>query len=252
MSPPGGAKPFVLFDFGQTLVDLRGLVSSLAVLVEDRYPALTSRGSDLARAWMRRSVSKLPRREDDPFVPELVVVTEALVELLAAEGVAIRPPSARSLLRKAWDDFETTVQFCPGVSLEWLRDIRRISAGLALVTDGDNENIERLVRRLELRSMFDVIVTSENARAYKPNRRIYDAALQALGAKPNRSVFISDAALDLQGAAALGMHTVLLGQSFVTEPKDLPRGSVRVPDPADLPRALTRLAAADERVPSRT
>jgi 2-haloalkanoic acid dehalogenase type II len=228
------SKPFVLFDLGQTIVDLRGLVHALSSTLAREYPALSSESDDLAKEWMRRSAATLPRRETDSFVPEFAVVTAVLVELLDDQAIALSPEGARALLRRAWDQFETTANFCPGVSRLWLGEVRQRARRMALVTDGDDENIERLVRQLGLTPFFDVIVTSEAAHAYKPNHRIYDAALAALPADPADSVFVSDAAIDLQGAHALGMRTVLLGSTFVTEPKDLPPGSVRIEQPNDL------------------
>jgi 2-haloalkanoic acid dehalogenase type II len=234
MAGPADSKPVVLFDLGQTIVDLRGLVLALSSTLERAYPALSSASRGLAEEWMRRSAASLPRRETDPYVREFVVVTSVLIELLGDHAVSLTPAAARALLRHAWDQFEANANFCPGVSRPWLGNVRQRACRMALVTDGDDENIERLVRKLNLQPFFDVIVTSEDAQAYKPNHRIYEAALAALPAHPSDSVFVSDAAIDLQGAHALGMRTVLLGSTFVTEPKDLPPGSVRIEKPKDL------------------
>ena len=55
---------------------------------------------------------------------------------------------------------------------------------------------------------FDVIVTSEDVESYKPNAPIYQKALESLGAPAERTLFVSDSAQDLRGAAALGMAGV--------------------------------------------
>src|SRR3989449_337118 len=69
-----------------------------------------------------------------------------------------------------------------------------MASGLAVVTDGDIVNVNRLVKRLDLERYFGAIITSEAVRAYKPNPRIYRAALEALGAAPRDSVFVSPSA----------------------------------------------------------
>src|SRR5207247_10879676 len=101
--------------------------------------------------------------------------------------------------RRAWSDLEPRARFGPGVSREWLEELLLVASVLAVVTAGYSVNVNRLVKRLDLERYFGAIITSEAVRAYKPNPRIYRAALEALGAAPRDSVFVSDTPLDLQG-----------------------------------------------------
>src|SRR5205809_992565 len=89
-------------------------------------------------------------------------------------------------------------------------------------------------KRLDLERYFGAIITSEAVRAYKPNPRIYRAALEALGAAPRDSVFVSDTPLDLQGAAAVGMRTALLPRGLLSESAKLPPGALRLSGPQHL------------------
>ncbi len=52
---------------------------------------------------------------------------------------------------------------------------------------------------------FDVVMTAEQAGFYKPCKPAYAKALEALGTKPGRTLFVAGSAADIPGAAAVGM-----------------------------------------------
>ncbi len=56
---------------------------------------------------------------------------------------------------------------------------------------------------------FDELILSCCEGCYKPERRIYELALQRLGTAASASVFIDDRADFIQGAQAVGMHGIL-------------------------------------------
>lgn len=242
----GTEKPFVLFDLGETLVDLKELLVSLATNLANRYPNLQADVGDVVRRWIVEGSRAMPRAPGQPFVAELEVASRVMAQLLGERGVHLSDAEAGTILREGWDDFETRVRFVGGVTEDWLREVRGLSAGLAIVTDGDRENVERLLRRLPLAPYFQAIVTSEDVRSYKPNAPIYERALRALGASPSRTLFVSDSAQDLRGAADLGMATCLLGRPPIDVSSDLPSGSMHLYEPRQLPAILQQYARTGE------
>ena len=236
---------FVLFDLGQTLVDLDGLVACIGQRLRSEYPQLAPAADELSARWIRKSSESLPRAAGRPFEREIDVAARVFSELLGVAGVPASPRSAEGILRRAWDEFEKEVAFCPGVSPTWLEEIKGLTAGLAIVTDGDSVNVDRLVRHLRLAKYFDVIITSESVRAYKPDPRIYVAALEALRAEPARGLFVSDTAVDLRGASAVGMRTAFLPRRLLSEASaDLPSGSFYLERPGELGDVLRGLTSA--------
>ncbi len=240
VDPTIGEKAFVLFDLGETLVDLTDLVASLARFLGQRFPALRPTVGELAREWIVRAWQQMPRQEGQPFVPEFEIASAVLTQVLSKNGVELTSTEAGGFLVTAWDDFEPRARFCAGVSESWLRDIKRLSAGLGIVTDGDEENVARLVRRLRLREYFDAVVTSQATHAYKPSPLIYRAALRALDAAPERTIFVSDSPLDLQGANRLGIRPALLGRPLLQPQDRLPDDVIRLAVPQDLNLVLRR------------
>jgi FMN phosphatase YigB (HAD superfamily) len=110
---------------------------------------------------------------------------------------------------------------------------------MGVVTDGDIQFVPRVLDRLGIRRFFDCVVTSEDAKAYKPNPRIYHAALKAMGAEPSRSLFVSDSALDLEGAAAVGMGTVHIARRFLPHQGTFPAGCVKLGTIRELDRVVS-------------
>ena len=57
-------------------------------------------------------------------------------------------------------------------------------------------------------TMFDATVFSCEEGTAKPEQKIYQIALERLGAKPTEAVFIDDRADFIEGAQKVGMHTI--------------------------------------------
>ena len=57
---------------------------------------------------------------------------------------------------------------------------------------------------------FDGMVTSFEARALKPDRRIFDYAVNKLGREPDETLFLDDSETNLKAASKLGFNTALV------------------------------------------
>lgn len=225
---PDPRPPFVFFDFGETLVSLRPLLACLGNVLQDEYRALPGPTDALAVSWILSSADRMPRDPAQPFETEHRVASTVLTELLRARGVDVSRDQAGLLLRRAWDRFEERVSMSPDAGKGFLAEVHRVSAGVGLVTDGDSENVQRLLARLGLVGVFDSVTVSEDVRAYKPNPVIYRHALASLRADPARSLFVSDTVLDVQGAVGVGMAAALVHRGPLSEHGNVPHGAIRL------------------------
>lgn len=57
---------------------------------------------------------------------------------------------------------------------------------------------------------FDGIIASFQVKAYKPEKEIFEAAVNILGIKPEETLFFDDSQANLDAAAALGFKTALV------------------------------------------
>jgi putative hydrolase of the HAD superfamily len=94
-------------------------------------------------------------------------------------------------------------------SLEVAAELRARGTKTALVSNCSHSTIP-VVEHLGLAEVLDVVVLSVTAGVAKPDAGIYRAALEGLGAEPERAVFVDDQARYCDGAAALGIGTRLI------------------------------------------
>jgi putative hydrolase of the HAD superfamily len=139
------------------------------------------------------------RRESGPIAEALTSVLAALqVEADVSEAVEWRVDIARRSLVPE-----------PGV-VPTLEEIRRRGIALGLVSNS-TEEVALIWGDTQLAPLFDVAVFSAAAGWMKPDARIYQAALAALGLDASNCLFVGDGQNDeLAGAERVGMTPVLL------------------------------------------
>jgi putative hydrolase of the HAD superfamily len=97
-------------------------------------------------------------------------------------------------------------------ALEALQTMKRGGFLLALVSNA-SDNARPLLNHLMLSSFFDVMIISCEVGMMKPDVRIYERALSALGVSPAESLFIGDGACqELDGAHEAGIISIRIVQ----------------------------------------
>ena len=72
---------------------------------------------------------------------------------------------------------------------------------------------------------------SEAVRAYKPNRLMFQAALEGLGLAPHEVLHVGDSEVDdIQGAKAAGLRAAWVNRSGQRRRADLPPADVEIRD----------------------
>ena len=232
-------RPFVFFDLGGTLVDLRGIVTSMA----NSLQGVHVRGPvPLALLWATKTSERLPAATGPNFRSEREIATEVLAELLQERGRAKVLEESARLVREAWDGYVQRCVLHEDVSVAWLQDLRSKVSGLGIVTDGDTEAVAGVLAHTKLKELFDSVTISEEVRSYKPDPRMYRAAMEALGSKPAESLFVSDSPLDLQGAIKAGMGAAWIQRPSLGELAKPPPGSLVLTGVQDLDRIIKRYA----------
>lgn len=106
--------------------------------------------------------------------------------------------------------FETGLTRIEDEILGALDRLRAMGIRTALVSDAGADDVEGWPRS-PLRERLDAVVFSYQLGIRKPDARIYEHALDAIGARPGEALFVGDGASDEhRGARAVGMRTVLV------------------------------------------
>ncbi len=199
---------------------------------------LSARADHHAYTWVVRTGEMILKVGTSRFLAAREIASRVLQSMAKENGAGLEFSDAGRLVRKAWSNFEDRAELCEDVSEPWLQEVRGLCASMGIVTDGDDETVGTLLAKLGIRQCFDVVTTSESVRAYKPDPRIYLAALESFGAEPDDSLFVSNSALDLGGADALGMRTALVTRGLLPNPLSPPSRSIVLRSIKDLSSIL--------------
>ena len=154
----------------------------------------------LGMRWHAASQAMLRGQPYRPF--------EDIVRESAAQ-TQLEPDRADELLRR-WGEFEP-----------W-PDVPEVLAQLGkrsrfIVTNCSRRLGERAASRA---GSFDLVMTAEEAGAYKPDPRPYQAALARLGIEPQQALFVAGSAHDVGGAMRVGMDVYWANRGSVPAPGD--------------------------------
>lgn len=131
---------------------------------------------------------------------------------------------------------DSAEELCHGLEMHWMYSpvfddtkefFDNCPLPVYLVSNNDDKYLWEAVKRLDIHPAG--IITSEKARYYKPDRRIFQEALKASGCTPGEVVHIGDSPdSDVKGAAAAGITPWLLNREGKKEIEGVRRfGSLR-------------------------
>lgn len=98
------------------------------------------------------------------------------------------------------------VTLLPGVRAA-LEGLRRAGFRLAVASSAPVENIDALVDALEIRDLFDQLVSAAGMPS-KPDPMVFLEAARRLGVPPARCTVVEDAVVGVQAARAAGMRCI--------------------------------------------
>jgi putative hydrolase of the HAD superfamily len=142
------------------------------------------------------------------------------VAILEAAGVDPSPELVRELVAAEQEFFVQGIRLYPD-SLPVVRKLRAGGAKVILVSNCSH-NTGPVVHRLGLDDEFDALILSYRVGARKPQAAIYEAALEAAkGVAPADAVFVDDQAAYCDGAAAVGIGTLMIHRWLADPPEGM-------------------------------
>ncbi len=92
----------------------------------------------------------------------------------------------------------------------YLQEARQLGLRIALATSSDRQWIDYYLQRLQLRSYFEVIKTSDDVSAVKPDPELYLRVIDELGIRADEAVAFEDSLNGLRAAKAAGLHCTIV------------------------------------------
>ncbi len=115
---------------------------------------------------------------------------------------------ARELEFCYWDNFLSKMVLDPGV-FEFFEFCKAGRIKICIVTDLTTDIQLNKLKKLNIESYIDFVVTSEEAGAEKPDPRIFNLAISKLHADPKKTVMIGDNfEKDVIGAKNIGLQSI--------------------------------------------
>jgi putative hydrolase of the HAD superfamily len=230
---PGSPVDAVIFDINGTIIDIETEEWGRTTLRQiSRYLSYigiscgTSELVELVRGGVRRQVEASTERHPEFDAVEL---WRTVIDTLTN---ASRRVSSTSVGSRAWaspilGDPELALhlaQLQRALSRRRLRpypEVEEVLAALrpqyrlAIVSDAQKAYARSELAETGLSGYFDAIVVSGELGFRKPDRRIFDAALAAVGTTADRAIFVgNDMHRDVFGPAQLGMRTIFTPTRF--------------------------------------
>jgi len=108
-------------------------------------------------------------------------------------------------------------------ALDALAQLRERAPALGLVTNGAAAAQRAKIDRFGLAHFFDVIVVEGEAGFGKPDRRVFERALAAVGVSPSRALMAGDNyECDVLGSLGAGLHAVWIDRERVARTPVVP------------------------------
>jgi len=109
---------------------------------------------------------------------------------------------------------------------------------LAVLTNSATEAAERGLRTAGIRDRFEHVVGTDEVGVFKPDARVYEHGLAAIGARPPEATMVAAHWWDLRGARAAGMRIAWVGRSGRPLTPLLPGPDAQGPDLRAVAEAL--------------
>jgi len=111
------------------------------------------------------------------------------------------------VVRRMLERYEMDLPVVPG-AVEAVRRLAAAGYRLAVASSSNRELIDAVLRRLELTSVFDVTVSSEEVARGKPAPDVYLETARRLSVEPARCAAIEDSGSGIRAAHAAGMRVI--------------------------------------------
>ena len=174
------------------------------------------------------------------------VVADATACMLAELGIDAGPDLQEALVR-SFGAAGATTELHPADGVRaCLRALRAEGRRLGIVCDiglTPSSTLIDLLDRWQLLDLFDAWTFSDEVGFYKPDPRIFEVALDALGVAPERSAHVGDRVrTDVQGARNMGMVPVRYAGVYDDPDQVAGDAGIVITHLSELPAALEKAA----------
>lgn len=186
----------ILFDFDGTLID-----TNEVIIQSFQYTFMQVLGQE-------KPVEEIIKTFGEPL------------ELTMSKMLDIPPAEAMEIYRSYhYTKFDELISMFPGM-LELVIELKRRGYKMAIVTSRLRNTTIQGLKKYNLESYFDYIVTADDTDKHKPDPTPINIALEKLNAKPEEALMIGDSMFDILCAHNASVKSVLVGWAIAVTEED--------------------------------
>jgi len=227
----------IIFDLDDTILDTTlsadRLWEQAAEVFAERAGVSTSALDDqmkVSREWFWSDPGRNKAGRMDLYKARAGCIEHALAELGASN------PALSAALADWFTERRITAMQPFDGAIEAITELKAAGVKLGLASNGKGETQREKVVRFGLEPLFDCIILEGEFGVGKPDRRVFDHALNALGSQPGETWMVGDnLQWEVAAPQAMGIHGIWVDWKGV----GLPEGCQVVPD--RIVRSITEL-----------
>ena len=189
----------LVFDAYGTLFDVHSVISRCEAIWPGKGGAVSHiwRSKQLEYTWLRSLMGRYENFE--------IVTADTLRYTCQALNLACDDNHVAELL----EEYRRLATFAE------VKDVLPKLAGRkrAILSNGSPAMLDAVVRNSGLAAELDAVISVDTLSSYKPDPRVYQLAVAALGIEPERIGFVSSNGWDACGAQSFGCHTFWINRS---------------------------------------
>lgn len=179
-----------------TTGDRAAVEETCRIIIADTGISLSAH--ELSITWGERFFHAMDFANAGDFMKLIDVEARTLRETMINLGVELDPHPYVARLSAYWQ--------APPLQPEIQQFLAVFRKPICIVSNADRVDVDAALARHNIQ--VDGVVTSEDARSYKPDRKIFEDALQLTGWRRDRVIHVGDSLhSDVGGALVAGLHS---------------------------------------------
>ena len=203
---------YIFFDFGDTLIDMSSSKEAL-------YSSLKKENigkknlEHIFFDWEKECYKLFEEfNKNKKFYTIKKIQEISLTRVLFRYKIKINDQKVENIINSFWEFFADNAQLYDGV-ISTLSKLAKGNYVLGLITDSDEETINKILDKQRLTKFFKIKIISSNFKIYKPNMSLYKKALEEANCMPEEAIYIGDSFIDIYGAKKLKMKTLIINRN---------------------------------------